>query len=52
VGLQIPPTSLLYIVYPKERGYRGGWFTTEQGNSQTQEDLTDLSNRLDKILQI
>jgi hexulose-6-phosphate isomerase len=30
--------------------YRGQWLTTEQGNSKTPEELTDLSRRLDKIL--
>lgn len=32
--------------------YTGGWLTTEQGNSQTQEDLNDLSARLDKIVNL
>jgi hexulose-6-phosphate isomerase len=40
------------VVEEARKSYRGGWFTTEQGNSKTQEDLTDLSNRLDKILQM
>jgi hypothetical protein len=32
------------------KSYRGQWFTTEQGSSETPEALTDLSRRLDKIL--
>lgn len=32
--------------------YTGGWFTTEQGTSKTQEDLNDLSARLDKIVNL
>lgn len=32
--------------------YSGGWLTTEQGNSKTQEDLNDLSARLDKIVNL
>ena len=31
-------------------GYKGGWLTTEQGNSRTLEDLQDLSKRFDAIL--
>lgn len=30
--------------------YTGGWLTTEQGSSNTQDDLDDLSDRLDKIV--
>jgi hypothetical protein len=30
--------------------YRGGWLTTEQGNPSSFEELTDLRERLDKIL--
>ncbi len=30
--------------------YNGGWLTTEQGTSHTQEDLNDLSTRLGKII--
>jgi hexulose-6-phosphate isomerase len=30
--------------------YNGGWLTTEQGGSNTAEELKDLSGRLDKIL--
>ena len=30
--------------------YKGGWLTTEQGNSRTLDDLKDLSARFDKIL--
>ena len=30
--------------------YKGGWFTTEQGRSNTLEDLQDLNTRLNSIL--
>ena len=30
--------------------YKGGWMTTEQGNSNSPEDLKDLGKRLDKVL--
>ncbi|MDR0431247.1 MAG: sugar phosphate isomerase/epimerase [Tannerellaceae bacterium] len=33
-----------------KRHYSGGWLTTEQGNSETAQELSDLSGRLDKIL--
>ncbi len=32
--------------------YKGGWVTTEQGSSNNLEELTDLSQRLDKILRM
>ena len=32
------------------KSYSGGWFTTEQGNSKTVDDLVDLHARLDNIL--
>jgi hexulose-6-phosphate isomerase len=38
------------IVEEARKTYHGEWFTTEQGNSQTTEELIDLSGRLDKIL--
>jgi hexulose-6-phosphate isomerase len=38
------------IMTEARKSYQGQWFTTEQGSSKTAEDLTDLSNRLDRIL--
>lgn len=32
--------------------YQGVWLTTEQGDSKTQEELTDLSGRLSKIISL
>jgi hexulose-6-phosphate isomerase len=38
------------VMAEARKSYHGGWLTTEQGNSKTLEELTDLSQRLDKIL--
>ncbi|MDR3093126.1 MAG: sugar phosphate isomerase/epimerase [Bacteroidales bacterium] len=40
------------VMKEARKSYSGEWFTTEQGNSQTQEELIDLNKRLDKILQM
>ena len=33
-----------------KQNYKGGWLTTEQGNSRTLDDLKDLSARLDTVI--
>lgn len=38
------------VMEEARKNYKGGWLTTEQGNSKTPEALKDLSGRLDKIL--
>lgn len=38
------------VMEESRKHYKGGWMTTEQGNSKTPEDLKDLCSRLDKIL--
>ncbi|MDR2041584.1 MAG: sugar phosphate isomerase/epimerase [Tannerella sp.] len=38
------------VMKEARKSYRGHWFTSEQGNSQTPEELADLSRRLDQIL--
>jgi hexulose-6-phosphate isomerase len=38
------------VMTEARKSYRGEWFTTEQGNSKTTEDLIDLGKRLDKVI--
>jgi len=38
------------IMHEVRKTYRGGWLTTEQGNPSSFEELTDLRERLDKII--
>lgn len=40
------------IMEEAKMSYSGEWFTTEQGSSRTQEELNDLSARLDKIIKL
>jgi hexulose-6-phosphate isomerase len=39
------------VMTEARKSYRGEWFTTEQGNSKTAEDLIDLGKRLDKVIE-
>jgi hexulose-6-phosphate isomerase len=38
------------VMTEARKSYRGEWFTTEQGNSKTAEELLDLGKRLDKVI--
>jgi hexulose-6-phosphate isomerase len=38
------------VMSEARKSYRGGWFTTEQDNSKTAEELIDLGKRLDKVI--
>ncbi|MDR0725281.1 MAG: sugar phosphate isomerase/epimerase [Prevotellaceae bacterium] len=40
------------VMSESRKSYRGQWFTTEQGNSKTQDELSDLCRRLDNILKM
>lgn len=40
------------VMEEARKSYNGVWLTTEQGSSKSQEDLTDLCNRLDTIMKM